>query len=52
MGRSRQLEDEAETYFGVHQSMTAARKKDPIEGAQWTGIVSSIACEMLNLGQG
>jgi coenzyme F420 hydrogenase subunit beta len=30
--------------------MMAARKKQPIEGAQWTGIVSTIACEMLQRG--
>lgn len=49
-GRSRNLEDPDDLYFGVHQSMTAARKTEPIEGAQWTGIVSSIAIEMLNRG--
>jgi coenzyme F420-reducing hydrogenase beta subunit len=48
--RSRNLEDENELYFGVHQEMIAAKKKQPIEGAQWTGIVSTIACEMLNRG--
>ncbi|MEO1133768.1 MAG: coenzyme F420 hydrogenase/dehydrogenase beta subunit N-terminal domain-containing protein, partial [Cyanobacteria bacterium J06639_1] len=46
-GRSRQLDDETELYFGVHDRMTAARKKEPIEGAQWTGIVSTIAIAML-----
>ena len=49
-GRSRNLEQENDWYFGVHQDMMAARKKQPIEGAQWTGIVSTIACEMLNQG--
>ena len=49
-GRPRQLEDDRELYFGVHQTMVAARKKDPIPGAQWTGIVSTIACEMLTKG--
>jgi coenzyme F420-reducing hydrogenase beta subunit len=48
--RSRDLENENELYFGVHQDMIAARKQQPIEGAQWTGIVSSIAIEMLNRG--
>ena len=48
--RPRNLEDENELYFGVHQEMMAARKQEPIEGAQWTGIVSSIAIEMLNRG--
>jgi len=47
---SRNLDNPNELYFGVHQDMMAARKKQPIEGAQWTGIVSSIACEMLTRG--
>ncbi len=46
-GRKRNLELEPEMYFGVHQQMMAARKTEPIDGAQWTGIVSSIACKML-----
>lgn len=46
-GRSRDLDNEDELYFGVHREMMAARKKEPIPGAQWTGIVSTIACEML-----
>jgi 3,8-divinyl protochlorophyllide a 8-vinyl-reductase (ferredoxin) len=49
-GRSRNLDESDDLYFGVHQTMTAARKTEPIEGAQWTGIVSSIAIEMLNRG--
>jgi 3,8-divinyl protochlorophyllide a 8-vinyl-reductase (ferredoxin) len=49
-GRSRDLDNENDLYFGVSQEMMAARKKQPIEGAQWTGIVSSLACEMLKLG--
>ncbi len=49
-GRSRDLDSPDDVYFGVHQSMMAARKTEPIEGAQWTGIVSSIAIEMLNCG--
>ena len=47
-GRSRDLENSDDWYFGVHQQMMAARKIEPIEGAQWTGIVSTIAIEMLN----
>jgi len=50
-GKSRDLTQDDDLYFGVHQEMMAARKKDPIEGAQWTGIVSSIACEMLTQGK-
>jgi 3,8-divinyl protochlorophyllide a 8-vinyl-reductase (ferredoxin) len=49
-GRSRDLDNEDDLYFGVHNSMIAARKTEPIEGAQWTGIVSSIAIEMLEKG--
>lgn len=49
-GRSRDLDNPDELYFGVQQTMVAARKLDPIPGAQWTGIVSSIAIEMLNRG--
>ncbi len=48
--RSRNLENPDEIYFGVHQDMMAARKKQPVPGAQWTGIVSTIAIEMLNNG--
>ncbi len=49
-GRRRDLSQPDDLYFGVHQQMVVARKQEPIEGAQWTGIVSSIAIEMLNRG--
>jgi 3,8-divinyl protochlorophyllide a 8-vinyl-reductase (ferredoxin) len=49
-GRSRDLDAPDDVYFGVHQSMMAARKTEPIAGAQWTGMVSAIAIEMLNCG--
>jgi len=49
-GRSRALDSEDELYFGVFQSMLVARKKKPIAGAQWTGIVSSLAIAMLESG--
>jgi coenzyme F420 hydrogenase subunit beta len=49
-GRSRDLDNEDEWYFGVSQDMMAARRIEPIPGAQWTGIVSTIACEMLERG--
>ena len=48
--RSRNLNNPDELYFGVNQTMMAARKTEPIPGAQWTGIVSTIAIEMLNRG--
>jgi coenzyme F420 hydrogenase subunit beta len=50
-GQSRNLDNQDDWYFGVHQEMMAAKKKQPIEGAQWTGIVSTIACEMLTQGK-
>lgn len=50
-GRSRDLGDDDDLYFGVHQDMVAARKQQPIDGAQWTGIVSTIAIEMLTQGK-
>lgn len=49
-GRSRNLASQDDWYFGVHQEMLQARKQQPLEGAQWTGIVSTIACEMLGRG--
>jgi coenzyme F420-reducing hydrogenase beta subunit len=49
-GRSRDLDNDDDCYFGVHQDMMAARKQQPIAGAQWTGIVSTVAIEMLNRG--
>ncbi|NER96042.1 MAG: hypothetical protein F6J86_19730, partial [Symploca sp. SIO1B1] len=50
-GRSRNLDNPEDWYFGVSQQMMAAKKKEPIAGAQWTGIVSSIAIAMLNSGK-
>lgn len=50
-GRARDLDNWDECYFGVHQQMMAARKTEPIAGAQWTGIVSSIAIALLESGR-
>lgn len=50
-GRTRDLDRDRDLYFGVHQEMMAAQNKEPIPGAQWTGIVSSIAIEMLQQGK-
>ncbi len=49
-GRSRRLDDENELYFGVHRRMVSARLRQPIEGAQWTGIVSRIGVRALETG--
>ena len=49
-GRSRDLDNEEELYFGVQQRMLTARLQQPIEGAQWTGIVSRIGVRALETG--
>jgi coenzyme F420 hydrogenase subunit beta len=49
-GRSRDLANSDDVYFGVRQEMLAARRQEPIPGAQWTGIVSTIAIAMLEQG--
>jgi len=49
-GRSRDLDQEDELYFGVQQRMLTARLRQPIEGAQWTGIVSQIGVRALETG--
>lgn len=38
-------------HFGVRQEMLYARNVPAIKGAQWTGIVSQIAIEMLESGR-
>ncbi len=38
-------------HFGVHQDMMYAVASPPVEGAQWTGIVTQIAIQMLESGQ-
>ena len=49
-GRSRDLDNEDELYFGVQQRMLTARLKQPLEGAQWTGIVSRLGVRALETG--
>ena len=49
-GRSRDLNNEDELYFGVSERMLSARLRQPIEGAQWTGIVSRIGVRALETG--
>jgi 7-hydroxymethyl chlorophyll a reductase len=50
-GRSRNLESEHDLHFGVTEDMLYARNVEPVEGAQWTGIVTKIAVEMLRSGK-
>ncbi|KAJ9555625.1 hypothetical protein OSB04_010239 [Centaurea solstitialis] len=49
-GRGRNVDSLDETYLGVHEELLYARKTVPVEGAQWTGIVTTIAIEMLKSG--
>jgi hypothetical protein len=49
-GRSRDLDNDDELYFGVQQRMLTARLAQPIDGAQWTGIVSRIGVRALETG--
>ncbi len=49
-GRPRDLDNEDELYFGVHQRMLTARLRQPLAGAQWTGIVSTIGVRALESG--
>lgn len=50
-GRSRNLDSEDELRFGVHEEILYALNKPPVPGAQWTGIVTQIAVEMLKSGE-
>ena len=38
-------------HFGVHQDMMYARNVPAVEGAQWTGVVTQIAIDMLESGK-
>ena len=48
--RSSEGASDDELYFGVHDVMLAARVTRPIVGAQWGGLVTTIACRMLETG--
>lgn len=50
-GRSRRLDDENELRFGVTEDWMYARMRRPVAGAQWTGVVTSIAIAMLESGK-
>lgn len=50
-GRERDLSDEDELRFGVYDEMLYARNTPGIEGAQWTGIVTQVAINMLESGK-
>ena len=46
----RDLENEDDLLFGVHEEMLYARNSAPVPGAQWTGIVTQVAIDMLESG--
>ena len=43
--------DNDELRLGVVDEVFYAKKREPVPGAQWTGIVTSIAVEMLRSGK-
>lgn len=45
-GRVRNIGDSDEVFFGTYLQMYRARLKQPLEGAQWTGIITRL-CELL-----
>ena len=47
----RDLDSLDDLHFGVHQSTHYALNRPAIPGAQWTGIVTQIAIEMLSSGK-
>jgi len=49
-GRRRDLDSWDDVHFGVHREMMYARNTAPIEGAQWTGIITAVAVSMLTSG--
>jgi len=49
-GRSRDLDSDDELLFGVTEAMMNAKIVPSVPGAQWTGIVTSIAVGMLSHG--
>jgi coenzyme F420 hydrogenase subunit beta len=49
-GRTRQTDKPDELFFGPFRSMHRAALKKPREGAQWTGITTSIAERLLETG--
>jgi 7-hydroxymethyl chlorophyll a reductase len=48
-GRARALEGD-ELHFGVHERMLYAKAAPPLPGAQWTGVVTTIALALLRSG--
>ena len=49
-GRAADPDIADEAFFGVTRSMHRARMKKPVDGAQWTGITTSLAARLLETG--
>lgn len=49
-GRERSLENEDEMRFGISQERFVAKLKAPIDGAQWSGIITHLAATALQNG--
>lgn len=49
-GRRRNDLSSDELYFGVHDVLLACQVLQPVSGSQWGGLVTTIACEMLQSG--
>jgi len=49
-GRTRDPERGDERFFGPYRSMLRASRREPLEGAQWTGITTSIGEALLRHG--
>jgi coenzyme F420 hydrogenase subunit beta len=48
-GRERGTSDEV--FFGPFKAMFRARMKEPLDGAQWTGITTSLGADLLSRGK-
>ena len=47
----RNLDNMDDLHFGVHRDMMYARNVPAVQGAQWTGVVTQIAIDMLESGK-
>jgi len=50
-GAVRRVDDPDQLYFGPHQAIWRARLREPLAGAQWTGITTRIAERLLEEGK-
>ena len=47
-GQSRSLENNDQLFFGIYRKMYRASLRKPLEGAQWTGITTTVATKLLD----